>query len=81
MTREEAIEQIIIAARDWKEANAWAAQNSTKMLNSFITQEEAAEIMQHYFNKEQELFDAVRALDILDGREESDDFKNALEDL
>lgn len=81
MTREEAIERLIETAREYKESKKWAEQNASKLLSSAISGDEAAEIMTNYFDKETALLDAIDELDRIDGLEESNATKRALEEL
>lgn len=81
MTREEAIERLIETAREYKESKAWASQNASKLLSSSMTSEEAGEVMEHYFDKEAALLEAIDELDRIDGLENSNATKRALESL
>ena len=81
MTREEAIERLIETAREYKESKHWASQNASKLLSSSTFGDEAAEIMANYFDKETNLLDAIEELDRIDGLENSNATKRALEDL
>lgn len=81
MTREEAIENLIAAAYEYKESKVWADQNSSKLLSSSITGEEAAEVMRYYFDKETNLLDAITVLEEIDGLKNTNATKRALEDL
>ena len=81
MIREKIIEELIEAAREWKESKEWAGQNPRKMLSSSMTGEEAAEVMKFYFDKERALLDIIDALDEIDGVEKTKTIKDQLEDL
>lgn len=81
MTREEAIENLIAAAYEYKESKAWAAQNSSKLLSSSMTGDEAAEVMHFYFDKECNLLEAIADLEKIDGVEVANATRRALEQL
>lgn len=81
MKREEIIEKLIEAAREWKESKEWADQNPHKMLSSRMSGEEAAEVMKFYFSKERALLEIVDLLDSIDGIEKTKAFKEELENL
>lgn len=81
MTREEAIENLIAAAYEYKEATYLAGQNPSKLLSSSMTGDEAAEVMVHYFDKETNLLDAITVLEEIDGLSNTNATKRALESL
>ena len=81
MKREDIIQQLIEAAREWRKSKFWAAQNASLMLSSSITNEEAGQIMIHYFDKESALIDILDKLNEIDGIENAKSFKEELESL
>jgi hypothetical protein len=54
---------VVEAAKEWHEAQKWAAQNPRLMLTAKMSSERAAEIMKHYFSKQEALFAALAAMD------------------
>lgn len=61
--RQALVDAVVAAAREWRRAHEWAAQNPEKMVKSMMTADEAAEIMREYFAKRDTLLDTIAALD------------------